>query len=271
MAREHVQAKATSRDGTTIAYWRSGEGRPLVLVHGTTADHSRWQSVLALFEPHATVCAMDRRGRGGSGDAEVYDIEREYEDVAGVVDALAGRSGGTVDLFGHSYGAVCALEAVRLTPNVRKLVLYEPPFLFSADDYPPSLDDRLGTLLADGENEAVIETFFREVVRMPEDELALIRARPAWQARVAAAHTVVREERAAVTLQFNPTRYDALTVPTLLLQGSDSPPFLGDSTEAVAAALPDSRRAVLYGHQHVALDTAPQLVADAVVAFLAEP
>src|SRR5215203_7442570 len=116
-------ATVTSKDGTPIAYWRSGQGLPLVLVHGTTADHSRWAPVMPAFERHFSMCAIDRRGRGGSGDSDDYAIEREFEDVAAVVDSL----GEPAFLVGHSYGALCALEATLLTPNVRKLVLYEPP------------------------------------------------------------------------------------------------------------------------------------------------
>src|SRR5215207_530479 len=132
MARETV----TSKDGTTIAYWRSGEGPPLVLVHGTTADHSRWTPVMTAFERRFTVCAIDRRGRGGSGDPDDYAIGREFEDVAAVVDSL----GEPANLLGHSYGALCALEAALLTRNVRKLVLYEPGIhVAGAEIYPPGL------------------------------------------------------------------------------------------------------------------------------------
>lgn len=266
-----VQEKTISADGTPIAYWRSGDGRPLVLVHGTTADHTRWKTVLELFEPHANVCAVDRRGRGASGDAEPYAIEREYEDVAAVVDALAQETGSPVDLFGHSHGALCSLEAARLTTNLRKLVLYEPPVLYEADTYPDDFLDRLDALLAEGRREEVLETFFREIVRMPEDELSTIRSLPAWQARVAAAHTMPREERVGANYRFSPGSFESVTVPTLLLLGSDSPAYLRASTEAVAAALPDSQVAVLDGQQHVAMDTAPQLLADTVLSFLAQP
>ena len=105
----------TSRDGTPIAYWRSGEGPPLVLVHGTAADHNRWAPVLPAFEQRFTVCAVDRRGRGGSSDSDDYSVEREFEDLAVVVDSLEEP----VSLLGHSYGALCALEAARLTQLAR--------------------------------------------------------------------------------------------------------------------------------------------------------
>src|SRR3712207_4033192 len=117
------QETVTSVDDTPIAYWRSGEGPPLVLVHGTAADHIRWTPVLPVFEQHFTVYAIDRRGRGGSDDSGDYAIEREFEDIAAVVDSL----GEPAFLLGHSYGALCALEAALLTRNVRKLMLYEPP------------------------------------------------------------------------------------------------------------------------------------------------
>src|SRR5687768_6369257 len=119
----HLTGRVISTDGTPIAYRRSGEGPALVLVHGTAADHTRWQSILPALEERFTVYAIDRRGRGGSGDAPTYAIEHEFEDVAAMVDAISGP----VSLLGHSYGALCALEAALRTDNVRRLVLYEPP------------------------------------------------------------------------------------------------------------------------------------------------
>ena len=90
--------RAVSADGTEIAYWSSGEGPPLVLVHGATADHNRWRPLLPYLEPRRTVLAVDRRGRGESGDAPDYHIAREFEDVAAVVDAVAEASGAAVDV-----------------------------------------------------------------------------------------------------------------------------------------------------------------------------
>ena len=74
---EATLTRVASRDGTQIVWWTSGTGPPLVLVHGTPADHTRWRPLLPYLEPHVTVHAMDRRGRGGSGDAPAYDLARE--------------------------------------------------------------------------------------------------------------------------------------------------------------------------------------------------
>ena len=117
------QQSVASKDGTEIAYWPSGSGPPLVLVHGTPADHTRWRPLLPYLESHTTVHAMDRRGRGGSADGEQYALEREYEDVAAVVDAVAQASGSAVDVYGHSHGGICAFGGATLTSNIRKLVL----------------------------------------------------------------------------------------------------------------------------------------------------
>jgi len=136
-----------SADGTPIAFWRSGSGPPLVLVHGTSADHTRWAGVLPLLESHFTVYALDRRGRGGSGDAGRYAIEREIEDVVAVLDAVGER----VVLVGHSYGAICALEAAARAPGVRALILYEPPIPVGIEIYPPGVLDRLDGLVATDE------------------------------------------------------------------------------------------------------------------------
>src|SRR5918997_6374680 len=133
------QVTITSKDGTQIAYRRSGEGPPLVLVHGTAANHSRWSPVLPALEKRFTVYAMDRRGRGGSGDADGYAVHREFEDVTAVIDSI----GEPVNLLGHSYGALLALEAALLTRNIRKLVLYDPGIEVAGQEiYPHEVIDR---------------------------------------------------------------------------------------------------------------------------------
>jgi pimeloyl-ACP methyl ester carboxylesterase len=261
-------ATVTSKDGTPIAYWRSGEGPPLVLVHGTTADHSRWAPVLPAFEQRLTVCAVDRRGRGGSGDSEGYALGREFEDLAAVVDSLREP----VNLLGHSYGAVLALEAALLTRNVRKLVLYEPGMNVTGEEiYPPGFIDRLDALLEAGDRDAVISTMFRDLVGMPQEEVEYLRSLPAWQQRVKAAHTVPRELRADEAYRFDPERFGDLGVPTLMLEGSDSPAFLKAADKAVDETLPICRIVVMDGQGHAAMDTGTELFTTEVLRFLEGP
>jgi pimeloyl-ACP methyl ester carboxylesterase len=253
-----------SADGTTIACWRSGEGPPLVLVHGTAADHSRWMPVLPAFEERFAVCAVDRRGRGGSGDAEGYAIEREFEDVAAAVDSL----GGPVNVLGHSYGALVALEAALLTENVRKLVLYDPGIEVAGEEiYAPEVIGRLEALLEAGDRDGVVATTMREVAGLPPETVEYMRSQPVWQARVAAAHTIPRELRAVKAYGFDPGRFGDLGVPTLVLSGGESPAALGKAAEAVDEALPDSLAFVMSGQGHAAMDTGTDLFTTEVLRF----
>lgn len=259
-----TQQKVSSKDATPIAYWRSGEGPPLVLVHGTTADHGRWTPVLPALEEHFTVYAVDRRGRGGSGDSEEYALEREFEDIAAVVNSI----GEPANLLGHSGGALFALEAALLTRNVRKLVLYEPPIEVTGEIIPPGVVDRLEALLEADDRDAVVATVAREVAGVPPEGVEHMRSLPVWEARVAAAHTIPRELRAGATYRFDPERFGDLEVPTLVLLGGDSPAAFQEAGKAVAEALPNSRIVVMPGQGHVAMDTGTELFTTEVLRFL---
>ena len=114
-----------SRDGTPIAVFSAGAGPDLVLVHGTTADHRTWRVVGPRLALRHRLHAIDRRGRGRSGDGASYAIARELEDVAAVADTLAGASRRPVDVVGHSLGGRIALGASLRTENVRRVVAYE--------------------------------------------------------------------------------------------------------------------------------------------------
>jgi pimeloyl-ACP methyl ester carboxylesterase len=259
--------KITSIDGTPIAYRRSGAGAPLVLVHGTGGAYSRWAPILPVLEQHFSVYAVERRGRGESGDGDAYAIEREFEDVAAVVTSI----GEPLNLLGHSFGGICALEAALLAQNIHKLVLYEPPLpLEGVPIYPPGVIERLEALLDAGDREGILTIFIREVVRMPAHEFERFKSSPAWPARLAAAHTLPRELRAHEGYRFDAERFKALNIPTLLLVGGDSPHFFKAAIEALDAALPNSRVVVMPGQQHIAMDTAPDLFGREVLGFLNE-
>jgi pimeloyl-ACP methyl ester carboxylesterase len=253
-----------SSDGTTIACYVAGEGPPLVLVHGTSADHTRWAPVSAALETQTTTYAIDRRGRGASTDGREYTIESEFDDVAAVIDSIEGD----VDVLGHSYGAICALEATLRTSRVRRLVLYEPPLPIGIEIYPPGLIERLNESIAQGDREAVVSTFLREVVRMAPDELDAVRRDASWHARLAAAHTIPRELRLADTYQPDFARLATVRVATLMLVGGDSPRFLVEPTHRLHECISNSRLAVMPGQQHVAMNTAPDLFLKHVLDFL---
>lgn len=265
MAAESEERTVASADRTRIAFTRTGSGPPLVAVHGTAADRTRWATVAPRLAAHFTVYAVDRRGRGASGDALEYALEREVDDVVSVVAAI----GEPLTLLGHSYGGICALEAAARADNVRRLILYEPPIPMGVEIYPPGVVDRLQEFLDAGDRDALLSTFLAEVVRVPADQLALMRGRPAWRARLAAAHTIVREVRADRDYVFARERWRRLDTPTLLLLGRDSPAFFTDATKALHASLPRATLSVMPGQQHAAMDTAPEMFVAEILGFAA--
>jgi pimeloyl-ACP methyl ester carboxylesterase len=253
-----------SSDGARIAFERSGSGPPLVLVHGTSVERFSFRFVEPLLRDRFTLLALDRRGRGESGDStDGYAIEQEFMDIAALVDSLAEPT----SLFGHSYGATVALGAAPLTRNLRRLVLYEPAP--GVPQFAPELLGRLDALLADDEREQLLGVFLTEVGVDP-DTLDQLRASPMWAARVAAAHTIPRELQAEEGYRPDPGAFESLSAPVLLLLGSESPEWAVRGTDAVRAVLPNSRVVGLEGAGHLAILTAPELIADEVTRFLSE-
>jgi pimeloyl-ACP methyl ester carboxylesterase len=206
---------------------------------------------------------MDRRGRGHSGDADTYALEREWEDIAAVIDTI----GGAVDVVGSSYGGTCALEAARLTANVRRLILYEPPMPFGLRYWPTEFSARMQALLDAGEREEALLLFYRDMVKMSPHEIAALQARPIWPARVAAVHTIPRELQSLDGYTFDPGRFGSMETPVALFLGGASPPSVRTITETLHAALPNSQIVVLPGQQHVAHVIAPELFVQEVVKF----
>lgn len=238
----------------------------MLLVHGATADHSTtWRLVQPYFEQRFTVHAMDRRGRGSSGDAASYDLQREAEDIAAVVEAIDEP----VSVLGHSYGALCSLEAALLTSGMQRLVLYEGVPLRGATAYPPHTIDHLEELVAAGDAEGALLEMYRQVVEMPAAEIEIMKSNvEAWAVRLRNVRTLPRELRGDQRYSFTPERFMGMRVPTRLLVGGDSPPREMDNARAVAAGLPDATVAILPGQQHAAMYTAPQMFVREVEQFL---
>ncbi len=248
--------------------WPAGEGPPLVLVHGAMSDHTNDALFAAELADTFTTFAMDRRGRGASGDAAGYSIEREFEDVAAVVDAVAARSGQPVALWGHSYGADCAMGAAALTENVARLILYEPGLGMS---YPPGSVDAVEAALAAGDHEAAAVALLARVVELTQDELHYVRSLPTWSARLRIVPTVPRELRAETGWVYQSGRFDGVAAPTLLLGGSESPPEQAAATRRAAEAMAESEVLILEGHADIAHRTDPAMVAAIVRRFAGPP
>jgi len=255
-----------SADGTSIGVFTSGTGPPLVLVHGTSADHTTFRVVGPILGERFTVHAVDRRGRGASGDTPPYSIEREFDDVAAVASRLAAEAGGPVDVVGHSYGGRCALGAARLAADIHRVVSYEgaptPPGVRYGDA--AVLDEA-------GDPAAVLSTFMTRVVGMDDAGLAAYRADPVWPLRVAAARTIVRElESESASPAAGLEALGRVRQPVLQVLGGESRPEFGEATRALDGRLVDGRIVVIDGARHAAHHTHPEAFVRAVTSFLAD-
>ncbi len=250
-----------SRDGTRIAYERRGEGPSLVLVHGTGIDHTYWEPLVPGLERHFTLYLVDRRGRGRSGDAAPYAIQREFEDVAAMIESVPGEA----FLLGHSYGALCSLEAALLTTRIAKMILNEPPMLTTVEvAYPAEVRERLLSYVKAGDPEKALLALY-EVSGEPPEKVELLRSLPDWPARIAAVPTMLREIESVRDYVLDPSRFANMKTPTLLLVGGRTDPVYRAAIEALQASLPDSRVAIMPGQDHDAAITAPELYVNEVL------
>ena len=260
-----------SADRTPIGYVRAGSGAPLIMVHGTTADHTTFRVVGPRFAARHTVVAVDRRGRRPSGDTPPYAIEREFEDVAALADMLAAETGTAVDVVGHSFGGRCALGAATISSRIRRLVLYEsapaPP---GASFDRPEVVERLRRHEAAGEPRELLRVFLADVVGFDAAEIAAFEAAPYYRSRLEAAGTVVRELVADAS---DPEGLIGVgrrvRVPLLQLVGGASPPIFARAAAALDAAIPDGRVVVLPGQKHGAHHGDPDRFVAEVELFLA--
>ncbi len=255
-----------SADGTTIAYDRSGDGRPLIIVDGALT--TRWSgSKPRLAERLATtfrVYVYDRRGRGDSGDTLPYALEREIDDLAAII-AVAGAP---VRLYGHSSGACLALEAAaKLSDNVAGLALYDAPY----NDDPaaqPGWQGYLAALtdaLADGRRGDAVAAFMTQV-GMPPEQIDGVRHSPFWPVAESIAPTLAYDHIGAMNGDFTVPigRAAGISTPTLVLYGEASPPFMADTAQTLAKAMPSATLRGLDGQTH---DVDPDALAPVLIEF----
>ncbi len=258
-----------SKDGAAIAFDKSGKGPPLILVYGALCYRASGPMgpLAALLAPHFTVFTYDRRGRGDSGDSAPYAVEREVEDI----DALIQEAGGSAFVYGISSGAALALEAANRGLAIRKLALYEAPFIVD-DSRPPIPDDylaRLNGLIASDRRGGAVRLFMK-LVGVPAIFVAIMRFMPAWRKLKAVAHTlpyditIVQDNQRGKPL---PAKgWASVTAPTLVIAGGKSPAWMRHGMQALADVLPNARRHTLEGQTHM---VDPKALAPALVEFFA--
>jgi pimeloyl-ACP methyl ester carboxylesterase len=243
----------TSADGTTIGYHRSGTGPPVVLVHGTSGAKSDWGLTTPQLAPHFTVLAMDRRGRGRSPDVQPYAPEREFEDVAAVVEAQDEPA----HVVGVSGGAIFSLGAANRTDRIRSLVLYEPPISFLEHPGMPDLVKRTEALREAGDADGILQAFYDFLGE--SEALEFLRGfPPAWTQMTRDAFTIPRELRAGAAGRLENLELDSVGQPTVILVGELSAGVFHESAAQLADLLPNAKVQTLPGQTHAAQALAPE-------------
>ncbi|MDC0681568.1 alpha/beta fold hydrolase [Sorangium atrum] len=247
--------KTTSRDGTTIAFDQTGQGAPVILVLGAFNDRMTGAPLAAYLARRFTVLAYDRRGRGDSGDAATYTIDREVEDLDAVIQA----AGGAAAVFGYSSGALLALAAAARGLAITRLALYDAP-----PGQPAEHTQALASLVAAGRRGDAVEYFQRRMVGIPDEVVAQLRHAPFRPALEAMAHTLVYD--ATIVADGHITAALAeVRQPTLAIAGGAGAPVMRRVAETLAAQLPGGRAVTIEGATH---DLAPALLVPVLERFL---
>lgn len=259
--------KVTSKDGTSIAYDRTGDGAPVILVDGAFGNRGFGENGLAALlarqqdneattissgmAPHFSVIVYDRRGRNDSGDTPPYAIQREIEDIQALVDTV----GGSAYVYGISSGAVLAAYAAAALPGITKLALYEPPLVLDDSRPPVPADylDKLKAMIATGRRGDAVKYFMGTGVGVPAIFVFMMQFMPAWKTLKAVAHTVVYDTTIMGDFTLSPALSKAaasIKVPALVMGGGKSPSWLNHAARAVSEAIPGAGLRMLDGQTH---------------------
>ncbi len=239
--------KVVSRDGTTIAYEKSGDGPPIVLLNGAFRDHTIFDTLVPELAPHCTTYAYDRRGRGESGDAPAYAVEREIEDL----EAVIAEAGGQAVVFAGSCGANLGIEAALRGAPITKLALHEPFYRVKGYPKPPTDSaDTLRALLSQERRGEAVEYFLANMVGFTPEVLAQWRAGPLWATNEANAHTLPYDTAICGDFNVPVERLAAFRTPTLVVSSDNTSDWLGAAAQATATALANGWGMRLPGSWH---------------------
>lgn len=259
----------TSKDGTRIAFDKTGDGPAIIIVNGAIqfrAFDPTMAQIAEMLSKHFTVYNYDRRGRGDSGDTQPFSKVREIEDVQAMVE----EAGGKAMILGFSSGSAIALDAAAVTPGITKIALYEPPFI--VDDSRPGVGvdyvAHLNKLTAEGKRGEAVMYFMTQAVGIPAEYLVGMDQNPSWEVMLKVAHTIAYDGAfVADVMQGKPLptdRWANVTVPTLVILGGASDKWFHNGTAALAKVLKNATHKTLEGQTH---QVAPEAIAPVLVEY----
>jgi pimeloyl-ACP methyl ester carboxylesterase len=224
-----------------------GTGPAVILIGGGPNTRYANSPLAELLAKDFTVINYDRRGRGDSNEVSPYAPEREVEDLKALINA----AGGSAYVYGTSSGAAFAALAASRGLNIKKLALWEPPFIVEGTRPPVPADYKaqLSTMVAEGRRGDALEYFMTQIVGMPAEFVAPMKQSPFWGAMENVAHVIVYEADVMGDYSVPTQRLASINVPTVVIDGGTMP-WLSQGAEAAAAAIPNAQRRTLPGQPH---------------------
>src|SRR5690554_1770740 len=258
----------TSKDGTKIAYSKTGKGKSLVLVDGAFC-HRKFganEKLPQYLEANFTVYSYDRRGRSESENTLPYSPQKEYDDLQAVIN----EAGGNAYVYGISSGAALALEAANAVIKMEKLALYEAPYITdnSRSPLPENYLQTLKKFAEQGENGKAVKYFMRTGIGLPSFVVWIMQLMPAWKQMKQLAHTLPYDtEILGDTGSGKPLskeKWSNVNIPTLVISGSKSAKWSQNSMQHLATILPNARHHSLKGQSHI---VNPKILAKELIQF----
>jgi len=249
-----------SGDGSELSVRKTGEGDPLVLVHGSLDGIGAFSLVELRLAEDYSVWVYDRRGRGSSGDGAEYALDREVDDLRAVITA----TGGVPHVVAHSYGAVIALQARLSGVPMRSLVVYEPPINGEAID--PQHIARIHLAVEEGRIDDAIRDMAKRLAGITDDEVAIAMKIPPIKKSLREGVLVVGREIEAVR-RCDWSALPITDVPTLILRGENSDAAIYPTNDQTSRIASRSEITTLTGQGHLGHVFAPAAFANAVLEF----
>jgi pimeloyl-ACP methyl ester carboxylesterase len=254
-----------SKDGTPIAYERSGSGPAVIIVDGALCSRSFGPSekLAAQLASRFTVYRYDRRGRGESGDTPSYAPERESEDLAALVQAAGGRAG----LIGLSSGAALSLNAAATGLPLTGVAAFEPPYVDDGGTRGgDAFERRLKEFIARGDRGSAVSYFMKDMVGAPAPMVMIMRFVPGvWSKLKAVAHTLPYDAALMTAFRIPRQRFESIRIPVLVMHGSKTDARLKEAARAIAQAIPRAQLRELAGQTH---NVKPDVLAPVASEFL---
>ncbi|WP_129306416.1 alpha/beta hydrolase [Streptomyces sp. L2] len=239
----------TSRDGTSLAYEVRGRGPTVILVSGAMSTGGTMAPLAERLADRCTAVVYDRRGRGESGDTTPYEVAREVEDLAALVEAV----GGEAALFGVSSGGALVLHAAASGLPVRRAAVYEVPFadtLAGGAEQQAAYTENLERALAEGRRGDAVELFLR-LTGLGEQMIQGARQSPMWAGMEAVAPSLAYDNAVMGDGLLPRDLLAGVSVPVLAVAGGASPEWMRAASRAVAETVPQGTYRVLEGQTHM--------------------